>query len=372
MYKPGFNCMFKLTNFLLLIFSTVIFISCTSDIKERQHKAEIVILMPMSGDYGDKSAKLAELIKWGIEDKGAAANISIKDISTYQQIEQASEELRFKRADIILGPLFSENVKIFSKIAKENNIIMLTLSNNPILAEENNIFIFGHGPLKQIDFLLDYLIEKDHKDYLLIMPSNRYSINMKKAYEEMINYKGGKLLSSHQYDIEQENSLEKAVENIEVTIDESIENVDSNSKPVLLLAAKDPASLKKLYKILREKNLDTKSLIAGDARIDIGYKGDINLIFTGSRMIPSAVLSERARIELGISHFNYLENLAYDLGSFTGELIGHNFTKDDFINRVYNNNFLGLSGNIKFEDAVAKRDYEIIKREGEFFTILKD
>ena len=88
-------------------------------------------------------------------------------------------------------------------------------------------------------------------------------------------------------------------------------------------------------------------------------------------MIPKPNLKEKASDQLQIQHFNYLENLAYDLGSFAAESIGDSFSRKDLIENIKKpEGYNGLSGYIIFNDTVANRKYSIIKRTGRSYKVI--
>jgi len=326
--------------------------------------------MPLSGPSGEEGKKLAELIKWGLEDnlKGFVSTTTY-DVSTEEFTKQAAEKLLAKRTQIILGPLFTPSVKALEKLARNNGIIMLTLSNNPMLGDESHIYVFGHAPLKQTNRMLGYLFENGHKDFALLLPSNKGSINLKKVYDESIAAKAGNVISSQNYSPDHE-SIAEAVSKISTAVDEAIESVDAESKPVIIIAEENPELLREIYRAIKLKNLDNKALVVGDGRIDVGFSKPINYLFTGASRELDAKLQERCQTILGISHLSMLQNLAYDLGAVTSTAIGLSYSKETFLNRLkspvwYN----GLSGEVRFNGPLAERKYSIIEHAGNSYRV---
>jgi hypothetical protein len=355
--------------FIIICLSSIV--GCTSEIIKTQHKAELAVLMPLSGPMGKQGEKLAELVKWGIEDK-LKTHISVKiyDVSTMEDVENAAAKMVENKTQIILGPIYSPSVKALERFVAERNIVMLTLSNNPVSAVEDKIFIFGHNYLKQSNQILDYLTKVGHKDFVILMPKSKSSKNLNKVYEEMIKAKSAEIVLEAEYDNNNESKID-AVNTIAELVDDLIENVDNERKPVILISEDKQETIKEIYSLLKKQHLDSKAVIAGDSRLDTDFDENINYIFTGSNMIPKANLKEKASEQLKIQHFNYLESLSYDLGSFIADSIGESYLRKDFIEKIKRpEGYNGLSGHIIFQDTIANRKYSIIKRTGKSYKVI--
>lgn len=327
--------------------------------------------MPLSGPYADQGKKLAELTKYGIEDYlNGYISINTYDVATEDYIRQAAEKMAQNKTQIILGPLFTPSVKSLENFAKNHNILMITLSNNPGIGEENLIYVFGHMPLKQTYSLLGYLFSKGYSDYAILTPHTKTSQNLSNALSEIIVSGGGKIFASQQYNGTKE-AIEESVKTISEAVDQILEDENKDTKPVIIIAEENYDNIVTLFDEIKKNNLDTKAVVAGDSRIDINYKPGIKLIFTGSSYAASGMLAEKAGVNLGIKHFNYLENLAYDLGSLTATSVGVSYSRETFMNRFKSPVwFDGLSGSVRFNGPIAERKYSIIERSESGYKIL--
>ena len=329
--------------------------------------------MPLSGPSGEQGQKLAELIKWGLEDHlSGFISITTYDVATEDFTMQAIDKMRLNGTQIILGPLYSQNVKLLEEFIKENNILMITLSNNIALTDNQNIYIFGHVPLKQTMYLNSYLISSGHKDFAILLPRTRTSQNLNKALSEFIISSGGNVISSNYYDSSR-SSIEDVIKNLDEQIELESEKSDFSSKPVILISEDRADVLKEILGNIKEHGLDKKAIIAGDSRLDIEFAGNIDLVFTGSSKLFLAPLREKSEALLGIKRFNYLENLAYDLGAMVSTSVGVSYDRENFLNRLKAANYWsGYSGDIRFNGSVAERKYHIIKREGSQYNIINN
>ncbi len=326
--------------------------------------------MPLSGPHGIEGTKLAELIKLGLEDNiNGFITTTTYDVSTEDFLDQAKNKLALKNTKIILGPIFSPSVKQLEEFVKQNDITMITLSNNALLADDNRILIFGHAPLKQTTRMLGYLFSEGHKDFIILAPSGKHGINLSRALSDMISANNARVILSEHYD-NNPPSIEQAINKISKKTDEIMEDVENESKPVILISEENPDILKEIFNNLKKSNLDEKALIAGDSRIDFGFREDIHYLYTGSSA-ENASLALKVKNQLGIERMNFLENLAYDLGAITSISIGQDYSKETFSNRLKSPVwYKGLSGELRFNGPILERKYSIIERSNQEYKIL--
>ncbi|MDX1923990.1 MAG: penicillin-binding protein activator [Rickettsiaceae bacterium] len=367
MYKPVFNFITK----SLLILFTFSVASCTTDTNRKQEKAEIAILMPLSGPHKEQGEKLASLIKYGLEDNlNGQISTTTYDVATEDYINQAIPKMKNKRTQIILGPLFSPSVKSIENFAATNQIIILTLSNNPLLAKDEQIYVFGHTPLKQVNMLIKYYSRKGYKEFALLSQKSKTSSNLQRAIHDMAHSSGGHIFTSEFYEPSQD-AIQDSIQKLSAKVDNILEDEDKYTKPVIIVQEENPSSLKIIFDEIKKHNLDKKAIIAGDSRIDIDYSEGIDLTFVGSPNRPSASVTSRFYENFGSKHLNYLENLAYDLGSISSVAVNLSYDPHSFKSRLKSPAwYKGLSGNFRFQGAMAERKYSIIKRSGRNYDVL--
>ena len=104
-------------------------------------------------------------------------------------------ELINENVDIILGPVFSENIKLISPIAKTENTMIITFSNNTEVIDKN-IFISGLTPEDEIRAIFNYMLPKGKKKYGLILPNNNYGNRSKNLITEILNNNDAELIQS--------------------------------------------------------------------------------------------------------------------------------------------------------------------------------
>jgi len=331
---------------------------------------DIAILLPMTGPEAELSKEYAQMIKIGLSD-GVKAKIRVTtyDSTNQAKLNAALDKILDTGTDIIIGPIYSEATKIVAQKVKGKSTIVLSLSNNPALAE-NNVFIYGHAPMKQLEQITNYFLEHDYQNYISLLPAGRHSTAVSKILNDMIETRDATLARVEFYGNAPED-IEKSVKLVSDTVDQ-INESDLNLKQPVILIADDPATLSILYEKANKVHLDKKAIIAGDSRVDIDFTPPLDVTFTGSLNIANTDLTTRA-MKAGIKHISFMHALAYDAGKMIGNYIDNGYNRTNFINKMNATEpFVGISGSIHFIDSIAQRKYDIISKENEKYKKLNN
>ncbi|AAU04190.1 penicillin-binding protein activator [Rickettsia typhi] len=336
--------------------------------KKGQKEIEIAILMPNQGPDGVIGKQYKDLIKMGLNDAVKSyIHVTSYDGSDEQNVLAAMDKIVTRKTKIILGPLYSNFTSLITEKAKANDIIIITMSNNPALAEDK-LFVFGHAPLKQLIRIINYYSE-NHKDFMALLPQGKYSQTISQVMQNILIQKNSSLSHTEFYEDNPE-SIAKAVRNISDNTDIINERSDT-IKPVIYLSD-DPKNLNLLAESIHKYNLDKKAILIGDNRIDVDYSENIDISFTGTLNLFNSNIQDRAK-DLGINHIGFMHLIAYDLGHMTANYIGNEFVSEIFLNRMHSRQpYLGLSGNIHFIDGVAQRQYDIIRKENGVYSTVSE
>lgn len=344
-------CLFLLAIYMLS--------SCKSILnKEPKETVDIAIFLPLSGPSGNLGSQCEKMIKLGLKDNTQTyIKATSYDISTTNKLQEAINKVKENGTEVILGPINYQATKIVANSLKYDPIIV-SLSNNPTLATgDNNLFVLGHAPMKQFSYLVGYLLENGHKNYILMLrnsENNRYTTS--KILQHMIATGHGNLLTVEYYDNDKQ-SIVESVKKITQLVDEQNE-MDYNLKKTVILISDNQDVVRMIFDTMLEYRLDQKSIIAGDNKINIPYNKPINFVYTGSSNEAATKLEKEIP-----DHISFMDAISYDAGSIVAKAIGEEFNKEKFIAYVNSPEFIfeGISGTIKFSDKIAERNYSIVK-----------
>ena len=360
------NLLKNLLSFLLVIFLA----ACAGDNNKTYPTRNIAILMPLTGTHAQMGQRIASMIELGLEDSlEGQIKVMTYDAADDTKISAAVSKIKSNGTKLVLGPVFSANAINLIPQIKPSGMTMITLSNNPALATDN-IYVFGHSPMKQTERIINYMLDAGYKDYIMLLPANKYSKEMSNIVSDMVSARGSKLVQSEFYTDRQE-SIEVAVENIVKIVENINESEESNTKPVLYISD-EPTSLRALFDALKKHNLDISTVLVGDNKIDIEYSAQITYIFTGSIEYPKDRLLERLKQNFPeIQHLTYMDLMGYDLGKITAHTLGQGLTSEQFNLRLDSGHIhQGASGDVQFIGHIADRRYDIIKRDGSLYDVV--
>ena len=328
---------------------------------------EVALLLPLSGENELLGKQYAGMIKMGLGD-GAKTKIKVNsyDCSDEIKLKESIKRILEQKTKIIIGPIYSKDTKVLSAAIKDKDVIALSLSNDPTLAD-NNMFIFGHAPMRQIEQITTYLINNEYKNYVILLPTGRHTQIVSKIIQNIIANKDATLSRMEFYNTTDED-IEKAVNVVSDTVSNLNEQDEILKRPVVIVGD-DPENLKRVYQFAKNFNLDKKAVIAGDNRIDVVDDKQFEIIYTGSITLENGNIKQRAA-NLGINYLSFMHALAYDAGKIVASNIVGNYSKEDFLTRLKSSKkFLGVSGKIHFIDSIAQREYEIIKKQNGIYTL---
>lgn len=320
--------------------------------------SEVAILVPLQGDGAQLGREMSDLIKLGLQDSGynKPINISVYDSSSLQSIHDSADEIKSKKTDLILGPTSSKLITpIHTYINAE--IPIITLSNNTNL-NLDNVFIFGHKPMKQTERIFAYMIQnKISTNIILVLPEGGQGlVNL---LEQKIHTMGGKtILVKHYKDFE---DMEKTIDSINEFVHKFNENPNNLDK-LGIYVADSRKNLTNLLQLMKEKHLDKTANIFGDNRLDIPAAQDMTIFFTGYKYHSSKKKHE------DISKYDYVHKLSYDLGLYAGHVL-----QSENMNKYLNNSdwIEGLSGYFKVNNHVTNRKYDVLKYENGRIKVLE-
>ncbi|GAB4163593.1 MAG: penicillin-binding protein activator [Rickettsiaceae bacterium] len=317
--------------------------------------------MPLSGPEAELGKEYAQMMKMGLSDSAKTKiRVSMYDSASEETLNQSVQRILDQGTDMIIGPIYSEPTKIIADKVKGKGTIVLSLSNNPVLADKQ-VYVYGHAPMRQLEQLTNYLLDQQYQNYIALLPSGRHSTTVSKVLKDIITSKNGTLARVEFYGNEPAD-IEKSLKLVSDTVDNLNENDFNLTQPVVLLAD-DQVTMEPLLASAGKFNLGKKSVLAGDSRIDVNLPEPIDVTFTGSLNFMDINLPARAE-KAGIKHLSFLHAIAYDAGKMIGEYIGNDYNKLKFLARMNSQEpFMGVSGNIHFVDSIAQRKYDIIKKE---------
>lgn len=170
---------------------------------------KIGLLVPLSGSSAQvgqsllDSAILALMDKYGTVDGGDVRSKVVlvpKDTrGTPEGAREAAKYVLNSGAELIVGPLFSQNVDAIKPIAQQYGVNVLTFSNNTAVAG-GGVYVFGFLVEQQVERIVNYALNQNMRQVGLLGPRTPYGLSVQDTMTGIMQRSGVQMASNLLYD----------------------------------------------------------------------------------------------------------------------------------------------------------------------------
>jgi len=224
----------------------------------------VALLLPLSGESATLGSAMLDAAMLALNDKYLAlpaekqtAKLVLlpKDTgNSTASAEAAAREAIDEGASLILGPLFSEAASAVGAIARNDNINVVTFSNNTGIAS-SNIFIFGFIPDQQAQRIAEYALRHSLSRFAAIGPNNPYGQRVTQIFNEKLARSGMKLDPLELY-VPQTDNLDASG----ARLASAYHNAEESLRVEALFIPEGGAQLDKITQLLRQHQIDRSKL----------------------------------------------------------------------------------------------------------------
>ena len=255
----------------------------------------IGLMLPLTGPHYSIGQSLLNASQLALyTSKNSNINFIVKDVGETKNLTKSFYELVNDDVELIVGPVFSEKLKVLNPMSRDEKVKLISFSNN-IDITSKNVSAFGLSPEDEIEKLFRYCDSKNLKRIKVILPENIYGNKIK---DKILNLKRLDLnIDSKFFYYDPKNpdfyEVSKRVANYE-TREENLKNEISR-----LSEFTDEISKAKIKKL---KKLDTYGELNFDALLIIVNKFDELISF--SSVLPYYDVDPKKIQYLGTSTWN--------------------------------------------------------------------
>ena len=345
--------------------------------KKNNEMINIGIMLPLTGKHYKIGRSLLNAAQLALS-KTNQENIRfhIVDTGNDEELVQNTYKLINKGIKIIIGPVFTNNCLILKDLIDEEEITVISFSNNSQL-EENNYYVFGLTLEDEINKLLNYSINRGLRKYAVVLPGNEFGQRVKKKIEEQKNkdssiffkyefyntvnpdfYAVSRAISD--YETRKLNLEEKIKELEKLKTDNSLKEIKKFKKldtygeldfEAIIIITEKFSDLSNLNSILPYYDVDPKNIQYMGTSVwarEIALKEPgLNKSYFSSLDILSRKKFEEDYSEIFNEKSHSISSLSYDL---VGLLSSLNLNEPIFNSTILNNNsgFIGINGWFRF------------------------
>ena len=123
--------------------------------------------------------------------------------------EEAADAALEDGVDIIVGPLFSDNVAAIREKARKEDVPLISFSNDRSVAG-NGAYLLALGPEAEVARVVDYAVNRGVTSFAFLGPSTNYARRAESALRIEATRRGGTVIGSEFYDASNEAPVDEA------------------------------------------------------------------------------------------------------------------------------------------------------------------
>lgn len=338
----------------------------TDAVKTDTGPIKIALLAPLSGSHKELGQGLLEAAQLAVfrigDEKIILVPIDTKD-STSGAVDAAKKAVA-EGAKIILGPVFSSSAKAIARIASDNNIPVVSFSNDKSLAG-TGVFAIGFLPEQQINRLVEFAASHGIKEFASVLPNDAYGATVSKELQQIAqNNKDISILKSESYQLDNAGRAISLNERVQSAVDAGLKG-KTGPAPVGLLIPTNANVASAMFNYLSQNNFDKSQiqLLGGDQWNNEKLLQNPALegaMFTASPPERRVDFENKFRSVYG-HDAPKLASLAYDGVALTvtiARMSGEGFTKEALTSP---RGFVGVDGIFRLrEDGLTTRGFAVM------------
>lgn len=157
----------------------------------------VALLVPLSGSNAGVGRSIANATMLAVLDTGTD-KVRITNYDTATGAAAAAQRAIAEGAQLILGPLLSDDVRAVAPIAKAAGVPVLSFSNDVSVAG-NGIYLMGYVPAQSIDRVVQYARSRGVTSFAGLIPNGLYGERASTAFLRSVEGAGGEVVSLQTY-----------------------------------------------------------------------------------------------------------------------------------------------------------------------------
>jgi len=366
--------------------------------KQYHRKIPVALFLPFTGKYKDLgwsifNASTLALFENDINNKIELILFDSKE--TIADNQKAFKEIIDRNIKVVIGPIFSNNTFAIEKLARDNDITVLSLSNNFELLNKTTAYggIFAGGilPETQIDRIVNFAMDKGKFNFAILAPNNSYGKITTDYLKKFVRARDGNFITSEFYEANNQD-IERAVSRVvnSFGVPTKSRNRDTSYLgdydriyPQVIFIPESGKVLSKIANIIINQNKDEKQFqLAGSTQWDDpATLKDINLL---GGWFPAP---EPEKFQIFIKNYydsfgKYpprIASLAYDFTTAIAMIaqdkknLRIEFKDFTDFSEKYNNNFTGIDGIFRFlPNGAVQRNLAVLQVGNQRFDTLEN
>ncbi len=160
-----------------------------------QFARRIALVLPLSGQYGGIGNDLLDAASLALFDIGGdRMELVVADTKgTPEGAALAVRQVLAGQPDLIVGPLFAQEVTAATPVAQQAGIPMIALSSDLTVAQPG-VYLLGVAPELQVDRVVAFAAQQGYLRFAVLAPQNAFGRRMAGAMERAVAQNGGQVV----------------------------------------------------------------------------------------------------------------------------------------------------------------------------------
>ena len=158
------------------------------------------LLLPLSGEAGQLGQQMRQAAEMAVLDIGTP-NFQLLPRDTGGTVDgarRAAQSVIDDGAQLILGPLFSQNVRAVAEVARPRNVNVVAFTTDETVAGDNAL-VMGFVPAAQVDRVVEYTTRQGIGRFAVLAPDTPYGNAVAEATRDAVRERGASLVDQVMY-----------------------------------------------------------------------------------------------------------------------------------------------------------------------------
>ena len=173
-------------------------VEVVSGVTQDASRNRVALLVPLSGANAGVGRSILNATQLALLD-ARNQQVRITSYDTATGAAAAATRAVNEGAQLILGPLLSEDVRAVAPVARRARVPVLSFSNDTGVAG-NGVYILGYTPAQSIERVVSYARSQGLANFGGLVPNALYGSRASTAYLRAVEQAGGRVVSLQTYD----------------------------------------------------------------------------------------------------------------------------------------------------------------------------
>ncbi len=162
--------------------------------------AKVALILPLTGNAASSGASMKNAADMALaEFNNPNVHLIVKDDGgSPQGAALAAQQALGEGAQIILGPLFAQNVAAVGQTARASNVPVLAFSTDSSVAKPG-VYLLSFLPQTEVDRIVSHAVRNGRRSFAAILPEDAYGSVVEGALQEAVAKNGARVVALARY-----------------------------------------------------------------------------------------------------------------------------------------------------------------------------